>query len=65
MRDCYILNTSGEEAPTVYTSLPKLLREIGRPRQYQTFRRTLNKEGVIRFGDLNIEKGGFIASTRT
>ena len=65
MKYCYILNTSDEEAPTVYTSLSKLMRELGRPRQYQTFRRTFEKENVIKLGDLSIKKGIFIMSTRS
>ena len=65
MKDCYILRTSGEEVPTVYTSLSKLMRDIGRPRQYQTFRRTFEKENVIKLGDLSIKKAIFIPTTRS
>ena len=65
MKYCYILNASGEEAPTVYTSLNKLMRDLGRHRQYQTFRRTFEKESIIKLGDLSIEKGILVPTTRS
>ena len=64
MKHCFILSTQGEEIPTVYKNLLRLMTSIGRIRQYQTFRRALAKDKAIRVGDMTIKKAILITSTR-
>ena len=65
MKYCFELSTKGEEEPIVYLYLKKLMREIGREKQYQTFRRDLLKNKTIKLGDITIKRAIFIAGTRT
>lgn len=65
MKQCFIVSVPGEENPTVYRNLKKLMDEIDRPRQYQTFRRMLIKEGEVRLGDMTITKADLIFSKQS
>ena len=65
MKSCYIVSVQGEENPTVYRNLKKLTDDIGRGRQYQTFRRMLKKDEEIKLGDMTIKKANLIFSTQT
>ena len=65
MKYCYILSTQDEEIPTVYRNLRRLMSDLGRIRQYQTFRRALVKDGVIKIGGMTIQKAPLITSKRT
>ena len=65
MKYCFELSTKGEDEPIVYLYLSRLMRDLGKTRQYQTFRRYLLKNKTIKLGDITIKRAIFIAGSRT
>lgn len=63
MKDVYILNIDSEK-PAVYTALKKLMRDIGREKQYQTYMRRLKESSEVPIGSMTIQKALLIRSER-
>ncbi len=63
MKYCFILSIQGGD--TVYRNLRRLMSDLGRLRQYQTFRRALAKNEEMKLGDVTIKRAIFITSTRS